>query len=53
MREQVVALEDDANIGPQRAQADIRVVDLMATHFDLAAINDLQPVYAAQGGTFA
>src|SRR5690606_8305045 len=53
MREQIIALEHDANVEAQFAQFQSRVGDLMAADLDPAAVYLLQPVDAAQGGAFA
>ena len=51
--EQVVALEHDAHVLAQLAQVDGRVVHGMAADLDGAAVDDLQPVDAAQRGALA
>ena len=51
--EEVVALEHDAHVLAQLAQVDGGVMHRVATHLDGAAVDDLQPVDAAQRGAFA
>src|SRR3989344_5555008 len=48
VREQVVALEHDAHVLAQLAQVDGRVMHRVAADIDGAAVDDLQPVNAAQ-----
>ena len=53
MGKEVVALEHDAHVLAQLAQVDGRVVHGMAADLDGAAVDDLQPVDAAQRGALA
>ena len=53
VREQVVALKHDANVLTQGAQVALAVMDLVAADRDAAAVDDFQPVHAAQGRALA
>ncbi len=48
MREEIVALEDDADALAQPAQVGRRIVHRLAVDDDLAALDRLEPVDAAQ-----
>src|SRR3954471_5582929 len=53
MGEQIVALEDDPNVEPERAEIERQVVHPVATHDDLAGIDALEAINAAQGRALA
>ena len=53
MREEVVALEDDADLLAQLAQVGRGVVDRLAVEHDPSALDRLEPVDAAQHGALA
>ena len=53
VREQVEALEHDADVAPQRVEVDPRPGHPVAVQADLAALDRLEPVDAAQQGRLA
>ena len=48
VREQVVRLEDDPDLAPERVHVDLAVRDLLAVDDDAAAVDGLEQVHAAQ-----